>query len=154
MVISDENSFPTIIDSIHTPLGVDYFWVLNLENRDFELSKLEVLEEHMYTPVLVLSILGYIVEVPSDWNILVYSEDTSQLDIASIAEVCRGNFTAFVFDHVKNFNKPGNIKVIDYMPSGSIHTPSINKMQMLCHHLGPNNWICISPVDNYSKYLK
>lgn len=154
MVISDENSYPIMIDSIHTPVGVDYFWSLNLEERDFSLSKLEVLEEHMQTPILVLRIMGYVVEVPADWNILVYSEETSQLDIVQISEVCRGNFTAFVFNHVKNFNAPGNIQVIDYIQSGSIHTPSINKTQMLCHHLGPKQWICISPVDNYSKYLK
>lgn len=154
MVISDENSYPIIVDSIHTPIGVDYFWVLNLESRDFGLTKLEVLEEHADTPILVLNIFGYVVEVPADWNILIYSEDTSQLDIVSIAEVSRGNYTAFVFNHTKDTNLAGNIQVVEYIMSGSVHTPSINKMQMLCHHLGRKHWVCLSPVDNYAKYLK
>lgn len=153
MVISDENSFPILIDNISTPLKMDYFWVLDLEQRDFALTKIAVLEEHI-TPILVLRIFGYVVEVPANWNILVYSNETSQLDIAEISEVSRGNFTAFVLDHKKNVNLPGYIHVIDYQQRGTIQTPSLNKSQMLCHHLGPNHWICISPIDNYNKYLK
>ena len=153
MVISDENSFPILIDNIVTPIKTEYFWVLDLERRDFTLSKIEVLEEHV-TPTLVLKIFDYAVEVPASWNILVYSTDTSQLDIAEISEITRGNFTAFVLDNEKDVNVPGYINVIDYKPRGIIQTPSLNKYQMLCHHLGPKHWICISPVDNYNKYLK
>jgi hypothetical protein len=161
MVISDENSFPILIDNISTPLKMDYFWVLDLDQRDFVLSKIEVLEEHV-TPTLLLDILGYRFEVPAHWNILVYSEETSQLDIAEISEVSRGHFTAFVFNHKQNVNKskasakddPGYIKVLQYQQRGVIRTPSLNKYQMLCHHLGPDFWVCISPIDNYNKYLK
>ena len=117
------------------------------------MTKIEVLEEHE-TPILVVKILGYSVEMPANWNILVYSKETSQLDIAEISEISRGNFTAFVFDHEKNVNVPGYIRVIHYEPKGRIQTPSLNKYQMLCHHLGPKHWICISPIDNYNKYLK
>ena len=150
MVISDENSFPIIIDNITTPLTMDYFWVLDLEQRDFMLTKLETLEEHT-TPVIVLNILGYIVEVPANWNILVYSKETSQLEIAEISEILRGSFTAFVFDHKKGVNIPGYIKGIHYYPRWQIHTPSLNKYQMLCHHLGEKYLICVSPIDNYNK---
>lgn len=153
MVISDENSSPILIDNITTPLKMDYFWVLDLEARDFVLTKIEVLEEHV-TPILVLQIFGYAVEVPANWNILVYSKETSQLDIAEISEVSRGHFTAFVLDHKKNTNLPGYISVIEYQARGTIQTPSLNKSQMLCHHLGPDRWICISPIDNYNKYLR
>ena len=153
MVISDENSFPILIDNISTPLKMDYFWVLDLERRDFALSKIEVLEEHQ-TPILVLKIFDYSVEIPANWNILVYSKETSQLDIVEVSEISRGNFTAFVFDHKKDVNLPGYIRVIHYEPKGSIQTPALNKYQMLCHHLGPKYWICISPIDNYNKYLK
>lgn len=154
MVISDENSRPILIDNIHTPIGVDYFWTLNLEHRDFELAKLEVLEEHSNAPLLVLNICGYVIEIPADWNVLIFSEETSQLDVAEISELCKGYYSAFVLDHKKNRQVAGYINVIDYIPMGTVQIPSINKTQMLCHHLGPNHWICISPVDNYSKYLK
>jgi hypothetical protein len=153
MVISDENSFPILIDNISTPLKMDYFWVLDLDRRDFVLSKIEVLEEHV-GPILVLEIFKYAIEVPANWNILVYSNETSQLDIAEISEVSRGNFTAFVLDHEKSVNLPGYIKVIDYKPRGAIQTPSLNKYQMVCHHLGPKHWVCVSPFDGYNKYLK
>jgi len=153
MVISDENSYPILIDNISVPIKTEYFWTLDLEQRDFVLSKLEVLEEHV-TPILVIEIFGYAVEIPAHWNILVYSKETSQLDIAELSEITRGNFTAFVFDHQKNINVPGYIRVVDYKARGAIQTPSLNKFQMLCHHLGPKYWICISPIDNYNKYLK
>jgi hypothetical protein len=153
MVISDENSEPILIDNISTPIKTEFFWVLDLEQRDFVLSKIEVLEEHT-TPILVMNIFGYSVEVPANWNILVYSKETSQLDIAEIQEVSRGNFTAFVFEHKKNSHLPGYVKVIHYKPRANIQTPALNKYQMLCHHLGPDLWICVSPIDNYNKYLK
>lgn len=153
MVISDENSFPTIIDSITVPLSINYFWTLNLEERDFFLTKIEVLEEHT-TPILVLKILGYAIEIPADWNILIYSNETSQLDIAETSEVCRGDFSAFVYNHKRDRVINGPIHVIDYKPKGIIHVPSLNKKQMLCHHLGEDCWICISPTDNHNKYLK
>lgn len=153
MIISDENSNPILIDSITTPLKMDYFWVLDLEQRDFVLQKIEVLEEHS-TPILVLNIFGYAVEVPANWYILVFSTETSQLDIAEISEVSRGHFNAFVLNHQKLSHLPGHISVTEYYPRGKVHTPSLNKSQMLCHHLGQTMWICISPIDNYNKYLK
>jgi hypothetical protein len=154
MVISDENSRPIIIENITTPLGIDYFWTLNLEQRDFILSKLEILEEHSLVPLFAVNILGYVLEIPTNWHMLVFSEDTSQLDIIEMSEATRGNFTAFVYDHKKDIYRPGKINIIDYIQQGVVHTPALNKVQMLCHHLGPSQWVCLSPIDNYVKYLK
>ena len=70
MVIFDENTRPVLIDSISTPVLTSHFWVLDLEDKDFCLSKLEVLEEHT-TPMLVIQIYGYSIELPADWNILI-----------------------------------------------------------------------------------
>lgn len=153
MVISDENYYPILIDSIHTPLLTDYFWVLDLKERDFFLTELKVLEEHI-TPILVFKIMGYAFEIPADWNIMIYSKDTSQLDIAEASEICRGDFSSLVYDHQKDRVVEGPVHVIDYKPREYIHVPSLNKTQMLCHALGPKHWICISPTDNYNKYLK
>lgn len=153
MVISNEKSEPILIDSITSPICVDYFWTLNLENRDFELSPLEMLEEHT-TPTLVVQILGYLLEIPASWNILIYSQDTSQLDIAEASEICRGNFSAFLFNNKTDRHTNGSIRVIDYLPKSQIYVPSLNKTQMLCHHIGKDYWACISPTDNYNKYLK
>ncbi len=153
MIISDESSFPIIIDSIETPLITDYFWVLDLEAKDFRLNPLQMNEE-LHTPSLLLNILGYAIEVPANWNLLVYSEDTSQLDLVEISELTSGNFTAVVYQHKKDRIHPGPVRVMNYSPNAKIHTPSLHKTHMLCHALGPDHWICLSAADNYNKYLK
>lgn len=153
MIISDENSYPIMVDSVETPLSTEFFWVLDLVNRDFMLTPL-MMNEELLTPTFELSIFGYVIEVPTNWNILLYSEETSQLDIAEVSELTRGNFTALGYEHVKNKVSPGEVRVINYNPQAKVHTPSLHKTHMLCHALGPKLWICISPSDNYNKYLK
>lgn len=153
MVIFDENTNPVIIDSLYTPIVSDYFWVLDLEQKDFSLTKLTTVEEHT-TPMLVISIYGYAIELPADWNILICSPETSQLDISEIHELSQGSFNAFVFNHRTSKLHQPLVKVVHYEPKSILHMPSLAKSQMLCHALGPQAWICISPIDNYSKYLK
>ena len=71
-----------------------------------------------------------------------------------MSELTQGNFQVFVFDHVKNKIHNAPVKVIHYEPKAILHTPSLAKNQMLCHALGPLGWLCVSPLDNYNKYLK
>lgn len=153
MIISDENSYPIVVDSVETPLSTEYFWVLDLVNRDFMLTNL-MMNEELTTPTFELAINGYVIEVPTNWNILLFSEETSQLDIAEVSELCRGNFTALGYQHKKDRIIPGEVKVVNYNPYSKVHTPSLHKTHMLCHALGPDVWVCISPSDNYNKYLK
>lgn len=153
MVIFDENTQPIIIDSIYSPIPSNYFWTLDLEQKDFGLTKLITIEEHT-APMLVIEIYGYTIELPADWNILICSSETSQLDISEINELTRGAFTGFVLNHKTNTVYHAPIRVIHYEPKSIMHTPSLAKNQMLCHALGPQAWICVSPIDNYSKYLK
>lgn len=153
MIISDENSYPILLDSIDTPLKTEFFWILDLANKDFKLNPLQMNEE-LHTPALVLNILDYAVEVPANWNLLIYSEETSQLDVAEISDLTRGNFTAMVYNHKLDRIVPGHVKVVNYISHTKIHTPSLHKTHMLCHALGPEFWICLSPTDSYNKYLK
>lgn len=153
MVISDENYFPILIDNVEVPTKTDMFWTFNLEAKDFMLSPLYMFEE-LTTPILIMNILGYSLEVPSDWNLLIYSEETSQLDILEISEISRGHFTSVVFEHKTNNIIPGPISIIDYKPVYKIQTVSLNKNSMMCHPLGDEYWICLAPTDNYNKYLK
>lgn len=153
MIISDENSFPVIVDSVETPLVTEFFWVLDLVERDFKLTPL-MMNEELSTPSFELQINDYVIEVPTNWNILLYSEETSQLDIAEVAELTRGNFTALCYQHRKDRVVPGNVRVINYNAYSRLHTPSLHKTHMLCHALGPDMWIALSPSDNYNKYLK
>lgn len=153
MLISDDNYFPIMIDNIEVPHKTDVFWGLNLEHKDFMLSKLNMFVE-LTTPVLVMEIFGYTVEAPANWNLLIYSEETSQLDLLEISEISRGQFTAVVFNHIKNSIVPGHVSVIDYKEYGKIQTVILDKNVMLCHPLGPDLWVCLTPSDNYNKYLK
>lgn len=153
MVILDENSKPILVDSINAPLLTSHFWVLDLEDRDFKLQELQVLEEHI-TPMLVIEIYGYAVELPADWNALIISSENSELDVAEISELSRGHFQVMVYDHSNNRILAAPVKVIEYEPKSTLHMPSISKHQMLCHALGPKGMFCISPIDNYNKYLK
>lgn len=153
MIISDENSYPIIVDSVETPLSTEFFWVLDLVERDFKLAPL-IMNEELHTPTFEISILGYVIEIPTNWNILLFSEETSQLDIAEVSELTRGNFTALGYQHRKDRVIPGAVKVLNYNPLSKVHTPSLHKTHMLCHSLGPEVWFCISPSDNYNKYLK
>lgn len=156
MVISDENSFPILIDSIDTPTLTDYFWVLQLslhDDMDFLLQPLKMFEEQT-TPTLEFLIGGYLVEAPTNWNILVYSEETAQLDVAEISDLTRSKFTAVVYIHETGKIVPGPVTVIDYHLEAHVRNPTLNKHTMLCHHVGPKAWICLAPTDNYNKYLK
>lgn len=153
MVIFDENTKPVLIDNISTPMLTTHFWVLDLEERDFKLKTLDVLEEHT-TPMLVIQIYGYSIELPADWNILISSKETSQLDITEVSDLTRGNFSVFVMNHKNNKIHNAPVKVIHYEPKAVLYAPSLAKNQMLCHALGPLGWFCVSPLDNYNKYLK
>ena len=154
MVISDENYFPILIDNVEVPMKTDKFWVFNLEHKDFMLAPLNMFEEKIHKGVHILKIEEYVLEMPSDWNILCYSEETSQLDILEVSEISRGYYTAVVFDHEKNKVLPGTIHTDDWKSNYRIQTVSLNKNSMLCHALGKNYWICCSHIDNYNKYLK
>jgi hypothetical protein len=153
MVILDEKNQPILIDCVDTPVITEYFWTLNLEYRDFILEPLKMFEE-ITASTLVVNIMGYIVTAPADWNILIYSPDTSQLDIVEFSELTMGDFTALVFNHKYNKIEEGKLSVVDYYPESINTAPSLQKNMMLCHPLGTDMWCCISPTDNYNKYLK
>ena len=156
MVISDENAFPIWIENIETPTLTNYFWVLQLAQQaemDFTLQELVMFEEQT-TPTLELKIRGHNIEVPTNWNILVYSEDTAQLDVVEVSQLTRSSYTALIYMHESGKIEPGHISVFDYHREAHVRTPSLNKHTMLCHHIGPNGWVCLAPTDNYNKYLK
>ena len=120
---------------------------------DFTLQPLTMLEEQT-TPILVFRINDYLVEAPTNWNLLVYSEETAQLDVAEISDLARSKFTAVVYHHEAGKVTPGEVSVVDYHREAHIRNPSLNKHTMLCHHVGPDAWVCLAPTDNYNKYLK
>jgi len=156
MLIFDEHEQTIILDNIYTPTPVDYMWVLDLQIMDYTLTQLLVLEE-ISCPSIQVRIRGFDFFLPANWNLLIYSEETLELDVVEISELAGREFTAFVYDvsnpNIVNF-RPGVVRVIDYAPDYVNVAPSLNKHQMLCHPIGPAEWVNVSPSDTYNKYLK
>ena len=155
MVFLDENNVPIFLESIDIPTVSEYFWSLSLKEKDFMLTEIQTLEE-MEVPALTLAIMGYVIKVPTSWNMLIYSQETLQLDVIDVYELTKGDFSAVIYDHQKDYVVPGvgAVRVLDYIPNSKIMSPTLHKSTMLCHPIGPRHWTCISPTDNYNKYLK
>jgi hypothetical protein len=153
MLIFDGDSQPIILDNIHGPTVSEHLWVLDLNALDFMLAPLMMLEE-VVCPSMTLMIRGFQFTLPANWNILVYDRDTAQLDVVQLAEAAGRQFTAFSYGPSKSYPTPEIITVTNYHVEYRNVGPSLNKHQMLCHPVGPEEWVCVSPSDTYNKYLK
>lgn len=153
MLIFDSESKPIILDSIHTPTITDHFWVLDLSMMDFTLAPLVSLEE-IVCSTLVVNIKGFEFFLPADWNILVYDKETSQLDVVALKKACGREFTALCYGPQKSRHTPAIVTVTNYHVEHKNVGPLLNKQQMLCHPIGPDEWINVAPADSYNKYLK
>ena len=153
MLIFNENNEIVALNTIYTPLVTKYCWITELEDKDFCLMEIKLLEE-MVGPCVTISISGFVFDVPASWYMLVYSEETSDVDIVKMHDLMRGDFTALVCGPTTSKILPATVSVIDYHESGSVITPRLSKNQMLCHAIGPNQWVSISPYDQYNKTLK
>lgn len=153
MLVFDEHSRAIIIDSVITPLTTDYFWVLDLDIMDFTLAPLFMLEETI-SPHHTLNIHGFSFKVPTPWHILIYSDETMEVDTVPIKKLSGKDFTSFISGFNSPTVIPGIIKVIDYQTEDISFGPSLNKNQMLCHPIAPDLWVLLSPSDMYNKYLK
>lgn len=153
MLILDQQEQPIVLDSIHTPTLTEHYWILDLNMMDFTLTELDMLEE-IIAPSIMVQIKGFQFMLPANWNMLVYDTETLQLDIVEIAELAGREFMAFVYGPDKGKPDPGAVKVVDYKPEYQNVAPSLNKHQMLCHPINPNEWVNVAPSDTYNKYLK
>jgi hypothetical protein len=153
MLIFDGDSNPLILEDIYTPTIADHFWVLDLTLLDFTLAPLVSWEE-VVCPTLVLSVNGFNFCLPANWNVLVYDKETSQLDVVELSEACGREFTALGYGPKHSRQVPITITVINYYVEHKNVGPLLNKQQMLCHPVGPNEWINVAPSDAYNKYLK
>lgn len=153
MLIFNGESKPIILDSIFAPVTSDYFWALDLSMKDFTLTPLHTLEQ-IVCPTFRVRVMGFEFMVPASWNILVCDAETSQLDTVELAEAAGREFTALVYGPTRSRHSKEVVTVVDYQIGYVNVTPSLSKQQMLCHAIGPNEWVNISPSDVYSKYLK
>lgn len=154
MLIFDENTNAIVLDSNTTPLTTDYFWVLDLEIMDFTLVKLEMLEE-IIAKTITLRIKGFEFNLPANWNILLFDEDTMQIDIAPVGKLAgRGDFIAFVYGPDISIVSGSHITVTNFHLREANYAPCFGKNRMLCHPIGPKEWVNVAPSDVYNKYLR
>lgn len=153
MLFFDENTKGIILEDIDTPVLADYMWVLDLNLRDFKLAPLLVFEE-IICPTIEVQVLGFKFPLPASWHILIFDQETLQLDTVSISKLTDGGFTALVYGPSMANIQPAKILTVDYFGNFRNVGPSLNKFQMLCHPVSPISWVCVSPSDTYNKYLK
>lgn len=153
MVIVDEHNDAILLDNIDIPFPVSHFWVLDLDQMDFTLRELTLLED-LTTATLLITINGYPIEAPADWNILVYSPETSELDVVEFSDLSKHTFSAFAYNHKTSKLMENRIKVNEYNIQNCVQTPSLVKNVMLCHPIGADAWVCIAPTDSYNRYIR
>lgn len=153
MLICDEQDETIIIESILEPIISNYFWALNLDLLDFTLEPITMVAEKFYPSILV-EVNRFKFILPAEWNLLVYDDETMQLDVVEISDLSISNFTALLGGPKYDFAKPAQVKTLDYKLRVKSAYPSLNKHQMLCHPVSPDSWVMIAPSDSYSKYLK
>ncbi len=153
MLLFDEYNRTIIIDDLLTPITIDYFWVLDLELKDFTLSEIKMLEA-ITGPAVCLEINGFRFWVPTSWFILIVDEETNEIDLIQIPEGSGKSFTALggSFELVRPYYLP--MKIVDYHPCKKLVSPSLTREQMLCHPVDPQTWVSITPLDQYNKYVK
>jgi len=153
MLIFQESEAITLIDTIKPSLVEDYFWVLDLDQKDFTLTHLNVVES-ITSPAVELLIDGFAFTVPTTWNILIVDPETSQLDISDVGSVLGKNFHSFVYGFDTPIVELHTIEAIGYVPNHTSYTPSLLKHHMLCHPIDQTRWINLSPADSYNKYFR
>lgn len=152
MLILNEDNQTIVLDSIHSPVKSEYFWCLDTTDQDFTLAKLEVLEE-ITAPTFTLMLGGFEFNVPSSWNVLIYDNETMQIDAVELSNVVGKDFRAFIYGPAENHHQGEIITVTNYVPVEKTVAPLMNKHQMLCHPISPKHWVCITPHD-VQKHLK
>lgn len=153
MLILDENNHTILIDSVTTPLLTEYFWVLDLDQMDYTLTPVLMLEEIVANSVTV-RIRGFEFILPGSWNMLVYSQETTQLDVVEVGELAGADHTALIYGPDKGMVEGERVAITDFHFEHANYVPSLPKHTMLCHPIGPDEWINVAPSDVYSKYLK
>lgn len=153
MKILDENNKIVELVDIAAPIRSEFFWVLDLVQRDYTLAPLAVLEE-VTCPTFVIEVAGVSFDVPASWNMLIYDAETSDVDLVPLCEMTGQTFTALGLGPNLALAKPLPVRIMDYKQYTKNVGPSLNKHQMLCHPITDDLWFTMSAADVYTKYLK
>lgn len=153
MLIFNEYNETVILDDLCSPITSEFFWVLDLANLDFGLAPLSILEETT-SPTITIAVGMTTIEVPANWNILILDDHAGDIDIIPVSWIGHKSFKAFSYGPEVKIPTPVSLRLVDYKVKSTTIAPAMNKHQMLCHPITPNDWIVFAPNDGYSKYLK
>jgi hypothetical protein len=141
------------ISSLSAELSDDYMWILDLEMLDFTLSPVELLME-IECPIITLKFNNLVFDLPTNWFMLIYDEETTMLDVVKVSDMVGKGHTAFVYGNYETRVTSTPLTVIDYSPRKVVALPSLTKKQMLCHPISDSKWICIGITDVFAKTVK
>ena len=110
--------------------------------------------EEIVCPGMQICVRGFEFILPASWNILVYDQDTSQLDVIQVCDTGGREFTALVFGPDKTAPVASKISATNYYPEITHVGPSLNKHQMIGAAVSPEEFVLVSPSDGFNKYLK
>lgn len=152
MEIVNENHQPLSLDIYDISKKSEFFWVFDLEEIDWFLQKLKIIEA-FECPTIKIKIMNKVLTLPSDWNILVYSEETTSLDVVNVHQLINQKFNIFLYDFIHHKVVDCNYRVVGYNKNEEVTAPCIAKKQMLCVPIEDKYWIMMSPTDVY-RYIK
>lgn len=153
MLLLNEYNKTVIISSLYDPIVFKSYWVLDLVLFDYKLANLNMLEESL-SPAFLIRVGVAVFTIPANWYVLVYDEETTQLDTVSINDITNKDYTVLV-SNMHNMKVDGaTIHILDYIPDAKCVYPTLSKSHMMCHPIYDNTWINIAPNDTYNRYLK
>lgn len=150
MVIFDEDLKIHVLSDIYAPPDVEHFFTLDLDIKDYTLTPLMALEE-IVSPGLLVSFGNYEFYLPADYYILVYADETSQIDSINISDLANLDFPVLAMNGKTDKMVSTVVKVLDYKPEMTFVVPFLNKNQFFCHPIADDVWVSISQHDQYKR---
>ena len=159
MKILPEYGYPYLIDSVNGPVTPKYSWFYNVEQNDFFLHPLRLLEETIGATVIA-RINGIKLKIPASWNLLVVDEETKVVDTLPISQCSSTGFKAFLMHPNAHDYFTSAVVLEDLVMKDSCSHAMIPKMNMMLHPVcpiegGKNDYsysILLSPQD-LGKYM-
>lgn len=153
MIYFSESNIPILLDDLYAPIVNSHLWVLDLEQDDFVLAPLKVLQE-IVCPSIQLEVDGLKFMLPANWYVLIYDEETTMMDVVLVSELAGRPFKLFRYGFKDILVGSESYKTVDYHPRYPNIVPQLTKKQMLCHPINDKQWICVASTDAFCKKLK
>ena len=154
MIFFSEKNEPIIVDDLYAPIVNTHVWVLDLEQDDFTLTPLKVMQE-VACPSILLEVDGLRFMLPANWYVLIYDdEESTMMDVVLVSELAGRPFKLFRYGFSEILAGSEHYKTLDYSHRFPNIVPQLNKKQMLCHPINDKQWICVAPTDAFCKRLK